>query len=888
MTSEERIIPVEVRDEMKKSFIDYAMSVIVSRAIPDVRDGLKPVHRRIIYGMYLLGLRPDKPFRKAAKTVGDVMGNFHPHGDSAIYEALVRLAQPQASRYPLVNGHGNFGDLDNPPAAMRYTEAKLTPLAMDMLEDIELNTVETRPNFDESQEEPAVLPTRVPVLLLNGSAGIAVGMATNIPPHNLREVVDGIIAKIENPELDSIGLMKYIKGPDFPGGGVILGQDGIREAYTTGRGSIMCRGQADIETISGGAGRQSRNAIIVTSLPYMVGPEAFTKRVADLVKEEKITGVSDVNDETDRSGLRVVIELKRDAHPEVVLNNIYKYTQLQQSFPVNMLGLRLAQQEPRQQLGTAGNKEKKPEARKCRPLTLQLHQLIDDFILHRIEVVVNATKYRREKALARAHILEGLLIALKNLDEVIKIIRAAESTAAAKEALISKFTLTELQANAILDMQLRVLTRLESGKIEEEHKELLAKIAEYDAILASREKVLAIIKEQLVEIRTKYGDDRRSQIVYSNLDTDISAKDLIPNERMLIFITKDDLIKRMPLDTFKRQRRAGRGVAGLKTKEGDDLQHFIEANTHDKLLVFTTKGSVYSTDVMDIPESSRGSGGRAILNVVNMSQDEQVTAVIPVSEEDLKQSGPEVSDDDDAAESSTESEEEVLSVGDEDYFVMLTTQGAIKKVPISQFSRIRKKGITAIKCKEEDKEQLGWVRRSNGKGNIIIGTSDGMCIRFEESEVRPMGRNARGVKAMGLREGDRIVGFDVIEPTPDCHMLFVTTDGYGKRVDLDEFRVQGRGGLGIIGIKFKNSQSRLACLRITQPKSEVLIATQGGIVVRQRTDDISVQGRMATGVCLQKLDDDEVISVTPVAEPPGDEAESSEKDTAGDSPKESE
>ena len=855
---------------MKRSFIDYAMSVIVSRAIPDVRDGLKPVHRRIIYGMYQLGLSPNKPFRKAAKTVGDVMGNFHPHGDLAIYEALVRLAQPQSSRYPLVNGHGNFGDLDNRPAAMRYTEAKLTPLAMEMLEDIELNTVEMRPNFDESQEEPAVLPTRVPMLLLNGSAGIAVGMATNIPPHNLREVADGILAKIDNPELDSLGLMQYIKGPDFPGGGFIMGTDAIREAYTTGRGSIQCRGKAEIETIPGGSGRQSRTAIVVTSLPYLVGPEAFAKRVAE-IKEEKLPQIAEVNDETDRNGLRVVIELKREAHPDIVLNNLYKYTQLQQSFPVNTLGLRLAQSEPRQKLGTAsGQKEKKPEARKCRPLTMQLHQIIQDFIDHRIEVVVSATKYKLEKAEQEKHILEGYLKALKNIDAVIKTIRGAASAAEAKEQLMAKFELSDAQAQAVLEMQLRKLAQLESSEIEEKHKGLLKLITELQSILASREKVLGIIKEQLTEIKNKYGDDRRTQIIGSVDDKDISAKDLVPNEKMLIMITKGDMIKRIPLDTFKRQRRAGRGVSGMKQKEEDPLQLCLEAETHDKLLVFTTRGAVYCTEVMDIPESSRQAGGRRILNQVNMTQEEQVTAVIPVSDADLKTAtAGDAADEEDVPETAGEGgeEEELGVVGDDDYFVMLTTLGAIKKVPISQFARIRKKGITAIKLGKD--EQLGWVRRSNGKGNIIIGTADGMCIRYEEADVRPMGRSARGVKAMSLREGDKIVGFDVIEPTPDCHMLFVTTDGYGKRVELEEFRVQGRGGLGIIGIKFKNASSKLACLRITRPKSEVLIATSGGIVVRQRTDDISVQGRMATGVRLQQVEsDDAVVSVSSVAEPP--------------------
>ena len=890
---------------MRRSFIDYAMSVIVSRAIPDNRDGLKPVHRRIIYAMWELGLFPEKAFRKAAKTVGDVIGKYHPHGDSSIYEALVRLAQPQSSRYPLINGHGNFGDLDNPPAAMRYTEAKLTPLAMEMLDNIKQNTVETRLNFDESEEEPAVLPGKAPLLLLNGSSGIAVGMATNLPPHNMREVCDGVIAKIDDPSLDSLGLMAYIKGPDFPGGGQIVGMEGTRDAYTTGRGSIICRGDAAIEVLSG-HGRQTRTAIIVTSLPYLVGPEAFAKRVADLVKEEKITGISDVNDETDRNGLRVVIELKRDAHPEVVLNNIYKYSQLQQSFPVNMLGLRLAQSEPRQTLGTADTRhKKKPEARKCRPLTMQLHQLVQDFIDHRVEVVENAYKYMLEGAKAEAHIKEGKLRALDNLDEVIKIIRASESADAASNELMAKFSLSEVQADAILAMTLRALTRMSRDSLQEEHKKLLLDIASYEKILGNRHEILSIIKKELLEIKTKFGDDRRSIIIPAAGD-DITAKDLIPNEKMLVFITKQNYIKRTAADTFKRQRRNTRGVAGMKTKEEDDLQHCLEANTHDKLLVFSSKGLVYSIDVMDIPEASRTSSGRAILNLVNMSQDDQVTAVIPVSEEDLK-SGNGLDLDEEAPEgavASTDEDEEAFgggTTGDEDYFVMLTNHGYIKKVPISQFAKIRKKGMVAIKLDSRpdkdgnpEKDQLGWVRRSTGNSNIIIGSTDGMVIRFHESDVRPMGRSARGVGAMRMNEGDSIVGFDAIElpaepeveeeegseggesdalpTTPaaetDAFMLFVTTDGYGKRTPVMRFRRQRRNGKGIIGIRFKNAQSKLACLCVVYPKSEVLIATQGGIVVRQRIDGISIQGRMATGVRLQQVGDDQVMAVTPVAEVP--------------------
>jgi DNA gyrase subunit A len=833
----ERIIDVEVKEEMRKSFIDYAMSVIVSRAIPDVRDGLKPVHRRIVYGMYELNLTPRERFRKSAKVVGEVMGNYHPHGDSAIYEAMVRLAQPQASRYVLVDGHGNFGDLDNPPAAMRYTEAKLAAMAMEMLEDIDAETVDMRANFDDSRKEPVVLPSRVPALLLNGSAGIAVGMATNIPPHNLTEIMDGVIAKVDNPDLDSVQLMAYIKGPDFPSGGTILGTEGIHEAYTTGRGSIPVRGTATIEQIPGSGGRQTRMGIVVTSLPYMVGPEVFTKRVADLVKEEKITGISDVNDETDRSGLRVVIELKRDAHPEVVLNNLYKHTQLQQSFPVNTLALV-----------------------RGRPATLRLADMIQEFIDHRIDVITRRTRYRLRKAEERAHILEGYLKALENIDAVIKIIRGAESTEEARAGLMKKFSLSEIQANAILEMQLRRLTGLERGKIQAEYDKILLDIKEYKEILDKRQKVLDIIKEETTAIKEKFGDERRTKIEGSASDTQISVRDLVPNEPMAVFITKQDYVKRVPLDTFKRQRRNTRGVAGAKMKEEDDLQHFFTANMHDKLLVFTNRGQVYSVEVMDLPEASRNARGLAIVNLIPIAQDETVTTVLPVS-----------------------------SFREDEYFVMLTKQAYIKKVSMDEFANIRKSGIIAISLNEakdnEPADELGWVRTSNGKSDIIIGTSEGMCIRYSEDELRPLGRTARGVRAITLRENkdgieDRIVGFDVIEPTADCSVLVVTNDGFGKRVKLEEFRQQGRGGVGIIGTKFKNNAtSKLAALRIVRAGDQVMIATANGIIVRQSTDDISQQGRMATGVRLQQLsEDDSVVNVTPFVEPdavqdgPGDAA----------------
>ncbi|HEY9772859.1 MAG TPA: DNA gyrase subunit A [Planktothrix sp.] len=828
----ERIVAIEVRDEMRRSFIDYAMSVIVSRAIPDVRDGLKPVHRRIVYSMWENDMLPDKKYRKSATAVGDVMGKYHPHGDSAIYEALVRLAQPSASRYVLIDGHGNFGDLDNPAAAMRYTEARLSSLSMSMLDDIDAETVDMRGNFDDSRKEPSVLPSKVPALLLNGSAGIAVGMATNIPPHNLVEVINGTIAKIEwdlehpDPadEFNSMQLMQYIKGPDFPGGGVIMGTDGIREAYTTGRGSIPVRGVASIEQIQSSGRGGMKTVIVVTSLPYMVGPEAFAKRVAELVRESdkaekgttgKLSGISDVNDETDRHGLRVVIELKRDAHPDIVLNNIYKYTQLQQSFPVNTLALV-----------------------RGKPLTLQLKDLVREFIDHRIEVVTRRTRYYLRKAEDRAHILEGQLKALGSIEKIIALIRAANSTEEARTGLMTKFDLSEVQANAILELQLRRLTALERGKIEEEHQKLMTNIAHYKKVLESRPMVLDIIKTELGEIREKFGDERRTRIEYAAGDLDISAKDLTPNEPMAVFITKHGYIKRMPLDTFKRQRRNTRGSSGVKPKEEDDLQHFFTANMHDRLLVFTNKGQVFSVEVMDLPEGQRAARGVGIMNLLNMGQDDSVTTVIPVSE-----------------------------FTEDSYLIMLTHQANIKKVQMSEFASIRKSGIIAITLGEGD--ELGWVRPSNGKLDVMIGTGDGMAIRYSEDELRPMGRAARGVRAITLREGDKIVGFDVLEQTDaNVQVLVVTDDGFGKRVSLEEFRQQGRGGLGLICTKFKNAQSRMASLRIVFPEDGVIIATANGVVVRQNVADISVQGRMATGVRIQQLDEnDSVASVTPIVEP---------------------
>lgn len=843
-SSQGRIVDVQLNEEMRKSFIDYAMSVIVSRAIPDVRDGLKPVHRRIIFGMNEQGLGPTSKYRKSAKTVGEVMGNYHPHGDSAIYDSLVRLAQPDSSRYTLVDGHGNFGDLDNPPAAMRYTEARLTKLSQEMLADIDAETVDMRPNFDESLQEPVVLPSKVPTLLLNGSAGIAVGMATNIPPHNLREVVNGCIEIVEDKDLyekansedpavvaeASLKLMKHVKGPDFPNGGVIMGTEGIVDAYTTGRGSIKCRGDAAIEQLPGGGGRQSRMAIIVTSLPFLVGPEAFSRRVADMVKADKLTGISDINDETDRNGIRVVIELKRDAHPEVILNNLYKHTQLQQSFAVNSLALV-----------------------RGRPCTLQLASMLVEFVDHRIDVVTRRTRYHLRKAEERAHILAGYLKALENIDAVIKIIRGSASADDARAELGKKFKLDETQANAILEMQLRRLTGMEREKIENEHKEKLAAIEKFKAILGDRQLVLDIIKEELEEVREKHGDDRKTRIE-RDAEDDISAKDLTPNEPMAVFITNQNYVKRIPLDTFKRQKRNTRGVTGVKTRDEDELKHFFVANMHDRLLVFTTRGVVYPLEVMDLPEGGRSARGLALVNLVPIGQEENVTAVIPVSE-----------------------------FRDDDYLIMLTRQAFIKKVSMSEFANTRRSGIIAITLSDGD--GLGWVRSSSGKSDVIIGTANGMCIRYSEAELRPMGRSARGVRAISLRDKDKIVGCDAIEPSEKSFVLVLTNDGYGKRVKLEEFRQQGRGGVGIIGTKFKGANSRLACLNVVEVGDQIVIATANGVVVRQQVSAISAQGRMATGVRIQQLaEDDSVVSVSPIIEPES----ATDDDDEGDIPESAE
>ncbi len=806
-----KIVPISIRDEMRRSYIDYAMSVIVGRALPDVRDGLKPVHRRILYAMHEMGLSPEKPFKKCAKVVGEVLGKYHPHGDTAVYDALVRLAQDFSSRYPLVNGHGNFGSIEGDnAAAMRYTECKLTQIATTMLEDIEQDTVDFVDNYDGSEQEPSVLPCRLPMLLLNGSSGIAVGMATNIPPFNLGEVVDGLCALIDNPALGPDDMLQYIKGPDFPTGGQIIGQSGIREAFRTGRGSITMRAVANIETIPGSGGRQERMAIVVTEIPFQVNVTNLIEKMADLVRDKKIEGISDLRNESDRDGMRLVIELKRDAKPDVVLRNLYKHTQLQTTFGVNMLALV-----------------------KNQPRLLNLLDVLSEFIEHRTVVITRRTEFLRKKAAKRAHILAGLMIAIGDLDNIIQLIRNADSTEAAREQLISRYSLDEEQANAILEMQLRRLTGLEREKIAGEHADLLAQIAEYDAILADRNKVLSLIKKELLEAKEKHGDPRKTTIQPAE-DDDFTIEDLTPNDAMAVFITAQGYIKRIPLDTFKRQARATRGQGGIKTREEDDVTHFFMAGMHSHVLFFTNRGRVYSLKVYDLPEGGRSAKGLAMINLLPIEQEEKVTAVVPVKDFDPNK-----------------------------FLIMLTRQGWIKKIHLDNFESIRRSGIIAITLEEND--VLGWVLPALEEDQVLIGTSLGMAIRFPVKDLRPLGRPARGVTSMKMRSGDEIVDFSIVPHEANADILIITNDGFGKRTNVSEFRIQNRGGIGLISTKFKNARSRVTNTAVVRDEDELMLVSANGVVVRLRAGDISRQSRMATGVRIQNLDEsDYVASVTKI------------------------
>jgi DNA gyrase subunit A len=807
-----KIVPISIREEMRRSYIDYAMSVIVGRALPDVRDGLKPVHRRILFAMHEMGLVPEKPFKKCAKVVGEVLGKYHPHGDTAVYDALVRLAQDFSSRYPLVNGHGNFGSIEGDnAAAMRYTECKLTAIATTMLEDIELDTVDFVPNYDDSEIEPSVLPCRLPMLLLNGSSGIAVGMATNIPPFNLGELVDGVCALIERPDLTPDDMMGYIKGPDFPTGAQVIGYAGIREAFRTGRGSIIMRAVCTIEQIPGGNGRQERTAIIVTESPFQVNISNLIEKMADLVRDKKLEGISDLRNESDREGMRLVIELKRDAKPDVVLRNLYKQTQLQTTFGVNLLALV-----------------------KHQPRLLNIVDVLSEFIEHRVDVIVRRTDFLLKKAQARVHILAGLMIALGDLDNIIQVIRNADSVDDARTKLTTRYSLDLDQANAILEMQLRRLTGLEREKISAEHAELMAKIADYRGILGSRVRVLSIIKDELLEVKAQFGDARKTSIMPDEGDG-FSIEDLTPNDAMAVFITRQGYIKRIALDTFERQSRATRGKGAIKTRDEDDVTHFFSAGMHNHVLFFTSKGRAYGLRVYDLPEGGRTAKGLAIINLLALEQDETITAVLPI-ENFLEQS----------------------------YLMMLTKKGWIKKIELNHFDNIRRSGIIAIGLEAND--YLGWVLRTSDEDHLLIGTSLGMAIRFPVQDLRPLGRTARGVTAMKMRAGDEIVDFSTLPAkVQDLDVLIITNDGFGKRTSVSEFRTQNRGGIGLISTKFKNAQSRVTNTAIVNDDDELLLVSGNGVVVRLKALGISRQGRMATGVRLQNLDEnDYVASVTKV------------------------
>jgi DNA gyrase subunit A len=790
----------ELEKEMRSSYLDYAMSVIVGRALPDVRDGLKPVHRRVLYAMHDLGLQPNRAYRKCAFIVGEVMGKYHPHGDSAIYETLVRMAQDFALRYPLVDGQGNFGSIDDdPPAAMRYTEARLGALATEMLRDIDADTVDFGPNYDESTREPVLLPARFPNLLVNGATGIAVGMATNIPPHNLREVIAAVNAFIDDPEIDLKGLMKHVKGPDFPGGGTIMGTQGIRDAYRSGRGSIRVRAKAHVEPLKGG-----KDAIIVTELPFMVkkgGEGGLITKIADLVRDKKITGVSDLRDESDRTGMRLVIELKRGGDPaQVVLNQLYKRTAMQQAFGINMVAL------------VDGV-----------PKTLSLRELVEQYVGHQKEVITRRTQHQLARAEARAHILEGLLIALKNLDAVIKLIRGSKDPDTARDGLIKKFKLSRAQAQAILDMRLQRLTALEANKIRDEHKELTKLIKELRAILADEKKVLGLVKTELREIAERYGDDRRTDITASEGELDI--EDVIADQQMVVSITASGYAKRTPLATYRQQRRGGRGVMGMNMKEGDYIEHLHVCSTHDYLLFFTNQGKVYRQKVYELPEGSRASKGRALANFLPLREKEKVMSVIPTRD---------------------------FSEGQ--YLVFATAKGMVKKTPFKDYDTpIRADGIIAINIRKGD--ELVRVRMSSGKDDLIMVSKSGHAIRFNEKLARPMGRGTAGVKGMNVADkGNEVLSLDVVNHTDSKgELLVVTENGYGKRTSISEYPVKGRGGKGVLTIKLTAKKGGLAGARVVRESQELIFISQTGMVQRNAVSGISRMGRPTQGVRLMNL-----------------------------------
>lgn len=792
-----KMIQHEIYDEMKKSYIDYSMSVIVGRALPDVRDGLKPVHRRILYGMSQLGVTPDKPHKKSARIVGEVMGKYHPHGDSSIYDAMVRMAQDFSIRYMLVDGHGNFGSVDGDgAAAMRYTEARMTPFALQMLRDIDKDTVDFKPNFDEEEKEPVVLPSRFPQLLVNGSNGIAVGMATSIPPHNLGEVIDATVKLIDDEEATVEDLMKIVKGPDFPTGATILGKAGVKEAYKTGIGKVKVRSCCEIEETDRG-----RSQIVVTEIPYQVNKARLIEKMAELVKDKRVEGISAIRDESNRNGMRIVIELKRDANPQITLNRLYKHTQLQDSYSMIMIALVDGQ-----------------------PKVLNLYDILSEYLKFQKEVVTRRTQFDLKKAEARAHILEGLRIALDNIDEIIKIIRSAYNDA--REKLMERFGLSEIQAQAILDMRLARLQGLEREKIDNEYAELMEKIAYYNSLLADEKLLMGVIKDELLEVRDKYADKRRTKMV-ADVD-EFDDEDLVEEEKVAITLTHLGYIKRVPADTYKAQRRGGKGITGITTRENDFVKDLIMTSTHDYLMFFTNTGKAHKIKAFEVPEATRTARGTPAVNFLNLMQRERITAIIPVQE-----------------------------FADDKFLIAVTKNGTIKKTPISQFDTQRKTGLIAINLKDDD--QLIGIKETNGNNNVIIVTKHGKCICFSEEDVRSMGRIAGGVRAIKLEKDDEVVAMELVEQ--DQELLVVTENGYGKRTPVKDYKIQVRGGKGLLTYdkgKFKKTGALIGAM-VVDEDDEVLMINSEGIIIRIRANEVSKLGRATQGVKIMKVDDDTKI-----------------------------
>ena len=803
MEGNNRILPIEIAEEMKKSYIDYSMSVIVGRALPDVRDGLKPVHRRILYSMSELNLTPDKPYRKSARIVGDVLGKYHPHGDSAVYLAMVRMAQDFSTRGLLVDGHGNFGSVDgDSPAAMRYTEARMSKLALELLRDIDKETVDFVPNFDESLKEPAVLPSRYPNLLVNGSNGIAVGMATSIPPHNLGEVIDATVHLIDNEECSVDDLMKFVKGPDFPTSAIIMGKENIAEAYRTGRGKVKVRARAVIEELPKG-----KQQIVVTEIPYQVNKAKLVERIAELVKDKKVEGISDLRDESNRNGMRIVIELKRDVNANIVLNNLYKHSQMEETFSVIMLALVNGQ-----------------------PKVLNLKQILYHYVQHQKDVVTRRTKFELNKAEARAHILEGLRIALDNIDAVISLIRASKTTQEAKSGLMEKFGLTDIQAQAILDMRLQRLTGLERDKIEAEYEELIKKINRLKEILANERLLLNVIKEEMLIIKENYADERRTEIRHA--EGEIDMRDLIEDEEIAITLTHFGYIKRLPADTYKSQKRGGRGISALTTREEDFVKHLVSTTTHSKLLFFTNKGRVFRLNAYEIPEGKRQAKGTAIVNLLQLGPNEKIATLLAIDEKD-----------------------------DNKYLLLATKNGIVKKTDREEFKNINKAGLIAIGLREDD--ELIGVKVTDGNKDVLLVTKEGMSIRFDENDIRSMGRSAMGVKGITLSNDDKVVSMSLCEEGTD--VLVVSENGFGKRTDINEYRTQIRAGKGIKTYNIAEKTGKLVGAEKVNEDDEMMIINSDGVLIRLRVNEISLFGRVTSGVKLMKTDDEvNVVSISKI------------------------